>query len=163
MRQDVTALAKKELFSLPIIGVILKAMRIIRVDRQSGRAHEAMQGVGEAVRRDGQVLIVYPQATRTKPGVRRKLKSGVYHLAQETGLPVYTVASNAGLFWTRGFFHRSGTIVFEIGPKLPAFETKADFMAAIEERVVFDSEKLMAEAGFGHLLSAQPATDVRTQ
>lgn len=152
LRQDVTALAKKELFRIPAIGQVLKAMRAIRIDRQSGDAHKAMKGVGEQIREEGKVLIVYPQGTRVKIGKSKKLKSGVFHLAKDTGLPVYTVATSAGLFWSRGFFHRSGTIVYEIVEKLPEGLDKPEFMKHIEQDVVIKSDKLVTEAGYGQLL-----------
>ncbi|WP_374764828.1 lysophospholipid acyltransferase family protein [Yunchengibacter salinarum] len=155
LRSDVTALAKKELFRVPVIGRVLSRIGIVKVDRQSGRAHRGMDQVGEAVRAEGKALIVYPQATRVKPGDRRKLKSGAYHLQQDTGLPVYPVATNTGLFWRKGFFHRSGVAVFRVGEKLPHNLSKAAFMERLTDTVVHDSEALAEAAGFTRELEKQ--------
>ncbi|WP_308910770.1 lysophospholipid acyltransferase family protein [Pseudokordiimonas caeni] len=159
VRQDVTALAKKELFGLPFIGPILSKVGIIRVDRQSGTAHKEMDAVSKIVHDGGQPIIVYPQATRTKPGQYRPLKSGAYFIQKAGGLPVVPVATNTGLFWRKGFFHRSGIAVFEIGAPIPSGLTKDEFMKAIERDVVKRSDELFVEAGYGHLLPASVDKD----
>lgn len=153
LRGDVTALAKKELFTMPLVGRILKKMNIVRIDRQSRNAHKDMDKVGKEVQALGKPLIVYPQATRTAIGQKRKLKSGAYFLHKDTQIPVIPIATNTGLFWRKGFFHRSGTVVFEMGPALPGNLDKEEFMAQIEKWVVQKSDQLVIEAGYGHLLS----------
>ena len=153
LRQDVTALAKKELFQTPLIGQLLKKMGVIRIDRQSGTAHRGMDQVAQQVRREGQFIIVYPQATRVPVGQSKKLKSGAYFMHQESRLPVYPVATNTGLFWTKGFWHRSGTAVFEVCEPLAEGLDKEGFMMALEDQIVHKSEALITEAGYGHLLT----------
>ena len=152
LRPDVTALAKKELFSLPFIGPILKKAKIIKIDRQSKKAHRGMQEVAEHVEESGRPLIVYPQATRVAIGKSKPLKSGAYYLYKDAGLKVYPVATNTGLFWTRGFWHRAGTAVFQVGEPFPEGLSKEDFMVRLHEEVVVKSNELVRESGYGHLL-----------
>ncbi|TNE67071.1 MAG: 1-acyl-sn-glycerol-3-phosphate acyltransferase [Alphaproteobacteria bacterium] len=152
LRKDVTALAKKELFSLPLVGTVLKKIKIVRIDRQSHTAHQGMEAVASHVVELGRPLIVYPQATRVPIGQSRRLKSGSYYLQTDTGLPVYTVATNTGLFWSKGFWHRPGTAVFEVTGQVPAGLDKDAFMAALDEKVVRRSAELITEAGYGKLL-----------
>lgn len=152
LRSDVTALAKKELFKIPFIGPILKKAKIIKVDRQSKTAHKGMQAVAEHVEESGRALIVYPQATRVAIGKSRPLKSGAYYLYKDAGLKVYPVATNTGLFWTRGFWHRAGKAVFQVGEPFPDGLSKDAFMAQLHEEVVAKSNALVREAGYEHLL-----------
>ncbi len=149
LRQDVTALANKELFSIPVIGSLLKKMRIIRIDRQSGgnAAHKKMEDVISQAVDLGRPIIVYPQATRVKPYERKELKSGAYFLQASGELPVYTVATTTGGFWTNGFWHRSGEAIFEVCRLLPKDLSKKDFMALVNEDVVLHSEELFKQVG----------------
>ena len=156
LRPDTTALAKKELFSIPIIGPVLAKIGAIRIDRAAGTAHMGMDDVAQQMQDQERLIIVYPQGTRVPIGQHKALKSGAYFLAKAGGLPVYPVATNAGLFWTKGFWHRSGTAVFEIGDPIASVDDKGSFMAFLQEKVVNDSDKLIREAGFGDLL---PASD----
>lgn len=152
VRSDVTALAKKELFRLPFVGQILTKAKIIRIDRQSRSAHRGMDDVAEHVHEYGRPLIVYPQATRVAIGKKKPLKTGAYYLYKDAGLKVYPVATNTGLFWSRGFWHRAGTAVFQIGEAFPEGLSKAEFMERMHEEVVVKSNELVRDAGYGHLL-----------
>jgi len=163
IRPDVSALAKKELFSTPFVGPILTKMQIVRVDRQAHNAHKGMDGVAQHIIELGRPLIVYPQATRILIGDSKKLKSGAYFLHQDTKLPVVPVATNSGLFWSKGFWHRSGTVVFEFGPALPSGLSKEEFMNHLENHLVKRSNQLVVEAGYGYLLSVNaPGTGKKT-
>jgi len=152
LHSGVTALAKKELFSTPIVGRILAKMGIIRIDRQAKNAHRGMLDVGNQVAALGRLLIVYPQGTRVPIGQYKRLKSGAYYLHADTGLPVVPVSTNTGLFWTKGFFHRSGTAVYEIGIPFPAGLSKDDFMKKLHGYLIDRSHELVAEAGYGALV-----------
>ena len=155
IRQDVTALAKKELFSIPVIGALLAKARIIKIDRQAGTAHRKMETVIDQAVNLGRPIIVYPQATRVKPYERKELKSGAYFLQQSGDLPVYTVATTTGAFWTKGLWHKSGHAIFEVVRGLPQNLSKDDFMALIEEDVVNRSEQLFGEVGVKNPVSAE--------
>jgi 1-acyl-sn-glycerol-3-phosphate acyltransferase len=154
LRQDVTALAKKELFQVPMIGPLLKRIGIIRIDRKSGKAHKGMSDVAKRVRDEGRPIIVYPQATRVPIGQVRKLKPGAYFIHKEGDLDVYPVATNTGVFWTKGFWHRSGLVVFQVQDPIEPNLEKENFMTALEQAVVKNSDKLVIESGHERLLLA---------
>lgn len=145
LQPNMTALAKKELFAIPIIGWILRKIGIIRIDRQAGKAHQGMPQVLAAIHAAGRPLIVYPEGTRTRPGERRTLKSGIYHLAQDGALPVIPVSTNSGLHWPKGMARcRPGAVIYEIGAPLEACQDKTAFMQQVERRIIECSDRLMA-------------------
>ncbi len=139
-----TALAKKELFQIPFIGAIFRKLGIVRIDRQSGRAHEQMPQVLAAVKSARRPLVVYPEGTRVRPGERRKLKSGAFYLQLDGDIPVVPVATNSGLHWPKGLaLLRPGTVIYEFGPPLPHVRDKERFLALTEEHVLSRSDALM--------------------
>lgn len=141
---NMTALAKKELFRVPFLGGVLRKLRIVRIDRQSGRAHEEMPRVVAEVVATRRPLVVYPEGTRSRIGERRRLKSGAFHLQLEGNLPVIPVATNSGLHWPKGLaLLRPGTVVYEFGPPLAHSDDKAAFMAAMERAVIARSDELI--------------------
>lgn len=151
---EMTALAKKELFAIPLIGILLRKLGIVRIDRQSGSAHQEMPGVVKHVVETGRPLIVYPEGTRVRPGERLKLKSGAFYLQQDGSLPCIPMATNSGLHWPkRSFFRRPGTVVYEIGAPLAHTTSKSAFMAEIEARVIERSDRLMREDPAGRDLA----------
>ncbi|MCX6224530.1 MAG: 1-acyl-sn-glycerol-3-phosphate acyltransferase [Bacteroidia bacterium] len=95
-------LIKKDAFFFPL-GAILKALGGIPVDRGTNR-HLADQLIEYFRNRKEFILVIAPEGTRKKV---KRLKRGFYHIAMETGLPVYMGYIN---FKTR----QLGT-----GPQLP--------------------------------------------
>ncbi|GHF12306.1 hypothetical protein GCM10017044_02800 [Kordiimonas sediminis] len=152
LRQDVTALAKKELFQIPMIGPLLKKIGVVRVDRQAGRSSKGMEDVAKRVKEEGKVLIVYPQATRVPIGESRKLKPGAFFLQKFGDMDVYPVATSTGVFWTKGFWHRPGTAVYAIGEPITNRPEKEAFMKHLQREVVDKSDDLVREAGYAALL-----------
>lgn len=108
---------KRGLLFVPILGWYARRMGCLPIDR--GRAMQALNSLRDMPDRPGQVVI-YPQGTRTAPGVQADYKPGVVVLYQRLNRPIVPVATNAGLVWPRAGLPRGpGTAVIEFLPPIP--------------------------------------------
>src|SRR5947209_9022279 len=82
--------AKKELFQRRWQAWILNALGAFPVDR--GASDEEMIETAKAILARGDIVLIFPEGTRTRPGTLGKPKRGVGRLAPETGAPVVPVA-----------------------------------------------------------------------
>ena len=146
---------KREVLRVPIMGWYAREVGSIPIDRTRGR--DAMGQIVSTVRArmdtpDGLGhLIIYPEGTRTKPGEHRPYKHGIGTLQTETGLPVWPVAVNCGLFWPKGGMPiASGRAVIEFLPPMQAEpgESRDAFITRLRDAIETRSDALMAEAGF---------------
>src|SRR6201992_4366642 len=83
--RKVRYMAKQEVFDNKFTGPIMRSLRHIPVDRQSGAAsYEA------AVRnlKDGELVGVYPEATISRSFEIKEFKSGAARMAVEAGVPI---------------------------------------------------------------------------
>ena len=78
-------LMKKEFFFFPL-GAILRALRVIPVDRGNKENHLAEQLVREFKQRDTMYLCITPEGSRSR---RKKWKKGFLVIAKAAGVPVY--------------------------------------------------------------------------
>ncbi|WBU53413.1 1-acyl-sn-glycerol-3-phosphate acyltransferase [Paracoccus sp. SCSIO 75233] len=150
---------KREVLRVPIMGWYARRAGCIPIDRSKGRdaMGQIIATVRERMASDEGLghLILYPEGTRTRPGEKRPYKHGISTLHIETGLPVWPVAVNCGMFWPkRGLPVLSGRAVIEFLEPMQAEpgESRDAFLQRIRDVVEETSEKLMTEAGLqiGH-------------
>jgi 1-acyl-sn-glycerol-3-phosphate acyltransferase len=86
-------LAKRELFTIPVLAQAMRAVGIVEVDR-SGRA-AAIASVNQQskpVIERGHSLIIYPEGTRSYHGELQAFKKGAFAMAAAAGMPILPVA-----------------------------------------------------------------------
>jgi len=80
--------SKKENSRLPIVGIWMKLLRCIFIDRKDLRqsAQAIARGIGDL--RAGRSLVVFPEGTRSKSGVMNRFKGGSFKLASRSGAAI---------------------------------------------------------------------------
>jgi 1-acyl-sn-glycerol-3-phosphate acyltransferase len=140
---------KRELLWIPFFGWALALMSPIAIDRSRGRqALKRIAELGAARLAQGFWIVIFPEGTRTRPGVRARYHSGGAWLAVKTGAAVVPVAHNAGLYWGRNaFLKRPGQISVLIGdPISPAGLTPEALNQKVEAWIESATERLCANA-----------------
>ncbi|MEI7529223.1 MAG: lysophospholipid acyltransferase family protein [Elusimicrobiota bacterium] len=85
----VNVMAKKELFSIPVLGWFILRWGAIPVDRgREGGDLGALRGSLGALKKDG-CLVIFPEGTRAR-GRKLPAKAGAAFLAHKSGAPVLT-------------------------------------------------------------------------
>lgn len=146
---DVASVAMKELLSIPLVGTILKKMRMIMVDTcGGGGARQTLNDGAQQAARDERPILIYPEGRLTPIGERSAYKSGIHMIYEELGLPVTPVATNIGLRWPcRSFSKYPGPAVVEFLPAISPGLDRKSFMSALEVAIELESDRLVIEHG----------------
>lgn len=127
---------KQELADIPLFGLMTRRYGVIPVVRSAGaKALRAMLAGGRQAIANGRSVIIYPEGTRVRVGESPPLKSGFAALYRALELPVVPVAVDSGRLWGRGFVHRSGTVTFRIGERIPAGLKRQDIEARVHAAI----------------------------
>lgn len=140
---------KKELTRIPLWGMYPKSMGLVAINRGEGmESMRAMSAGCKAAVEAGRSICIFPQGTRVKPGLAKPYKAGLAKVYRDVGVPVVPMALNSGVFWGRNaFFKKSGTVVFEFLPPIPAGEPPLQMMEKLETVLEAASDRLVQEAG----------------
>jgi 1-acyl-sn-glycerol-3-phosphate acyltransferase len=145
---DAAVVIKRELLNVPFYGWFASKAGMIAVDRDAhASALRKMAEQAREIAAEGRSIVIFPEGTRKNPGATPDYKPGVAGLYTQLGLPCVPVALNSGLFWTGpgGFVKKSGTIVVEFLPPIPAGLKRAEFMRTLEQHIEEVTAKLVAE------------------
>ena len=98
--RKVRFMAKKEVFDHKITGPIMRSLRHIEVDRDSGAASFS---AAVAALKAGELVGVYPEATISRSFEIKEFKSGAARMAIEAGVPIVPhIVWGAQRIWTKG-------------------------------------------------------------
>lgn len=145
---DPAIVLKRELLWLPLFGWYLARIGMLAIDRAGGGA--TLRRLVRRARRvtaAGRPVIIFPEGTRTAPGIRLPYQPGVAALYRGLGVPVVPVALNSGHFWPRRrLVKRPGCITVRFLPPIqPGLEGRT-FLAELERRIETASAELGVEA-----------------
>ena len=139
---------KRELLYIPVIGQYAYRLGCIAVRRgKRGRAIFQMVKDMESRKSIGGQLVVFPQGTRVKPGIKKPYKIGVSVIYDKLDQYCVPVATNAGIFWPkRGIYRAPGTAIIEFLEPIPPQIQKEEFLLELESVIETASDKLLLEA-----------------
>jgi 1-acyl-sn-glycerol-3-phosphate acyltransferase len=135
--------AKKELGRIPAFGTALVTAGHLLIDRSNRqRAIESLRSAGELMRRNGTVVVIYPEGTRSRTGRLQPFKKGAFMLAVEAGVPVVptVVTGSYDIMRPDEMAVRPNTIHLHFGEPIPAGdytpERADELMEEVRRRMV---------------------------
>lgn len=140
---------KRELMWLPFFGWGTALLKPIAVRRGGGHsAVNQLARMGSERLAEGLWVMIFPEGTRTPPGMAGRYGVGGAVLALRSGAQIVPVAHNAGDFWPRrGWVKKPGTVRFIIGPPIsPDGLDARQITAKVKDWIESNVEEIRSEA-----------------
>lgn len=128
LRRRAAYMAKEELFSIPVLGAWLRSVGVFPVKRGAPDRRAIRRSL--QVLEQGDVLVMFPEGTRSEDGRLRDAEPGAALIALRTGAPVLPVAviGSHRTLPKNAKWPRFTRVVVRIGPPLavPRVEGRLD-------------------------------------
>ncbi len=113
--------AKRELFDIPLWGIIAERYGLIPIERTAGAAAmRTLRTSAKAANAAGRAVCIFPEGTRVPHGEAPPLRAGFAGLYTLLGLPVVPIAIDSGLVSPRGsWMKKAGTVTYKVGEIVP--------------------------------------------
>lgn len=136
LKREMYFLAKKELFENPLLGLLIRNLNAIPVDR--GLFDRNALTISLRKLQDGFGLILFPEGTRSRTGELGRGKPGIGMLALEAGVPIIPARIENSRKFLRLPFSRRRLIMKFGGPITPGFlakfeKSKEGYRALVQE------------------------------
>lgn len=94
--RPVRFIAKRELGEIPLLGKAMASAGNLFIDRDDPRDVVRMLREAGARLRDGLLVVVFPEGTRSGDGSIGEFRPGAFHLARKSGAPIVPVYIDGG-------------------------------------------------------------------
>jgi len=121
--QPVLVILKKQLFRIPVIGLVMSFVGFVPVDRRGiKQGRRAIDRAAGLIRQKNYSFLIFPEGTRSRDGRLQPFKRGGFFLAAQAGAPILplSVEGTFALMPRGSFFIRGGKIRVRFHPCLPA-------------------------------------------
>lgn len=118
LKQEVTAVAKKEVKTVPVLGQIFDLAGLVFIDRADPDKAKKQLEPAVAKLREGVSLVVAPEGTRSSTPRLGPFKKGAFHIAMQAQVPIVPIVlRNTGeLMWRGAQLIKPGTVEVKVLP-----------------------------------------------
>ena len=89
LKRPISYLARDSLFRVPVLGAFLRRVHVMPINRESAGSSSIREAVARM--RQGFLVGIFPEGTRSADGRLGELKPGFVALVRRAGVPVYPV------------------------------------------------------------------------
>lgn len=140
---------KRELLYIPFFGWAMARTDMIHIDRSKrAEAWNKVAAQGAKCMANGNMVIMFPEGTRTPRGGQGVYKAGGTRLAGMTGAQVVPIAVTSARCWPRkSFLVKPGVVDVSIGKPIASAGRRPDeLMREVEQWIEAEMRRLDAEA-----------------
>ena len=137
---------KKELLRIPVLGMYLKKIGSISIDRDKISKENLgfSDKIKSVINSSNRPIIIFPQATRMAVEDRTPFKKGVSRIYEDLQIKCQPVAINSGNIWPKsGKLKPNGILVVSILKEIEPGMERKDFLNILQNNIYQELDKII--------------------
>jgi 1-acyl-sn-glycerol-3-phosphate acyltransferase len=129
---------KKSVFRIPVVGVGMRYVGFVPVDRKRARGGvRSIEKAAALMREKGYCYLIFPEGTRSRDGRMQPFRRGGFFLALRTGAPIVpvTIRGTFELMPKGSFFVKRGPVEVVFHPPVPVEGCDESALPELVEKV----------------------------
>jgi 1-acyl-sn-glycerol-3-phosphate acyltransferase len=123
--QPIRVILKKEVFKIPVIGLGMRQVDFVPVDRKGIKGgKKSIDRAAQLIKEKGYSFLIFPEGTRSLDGQLQTFRRGGFFLALNSGVPIVPISIQGTyeLMPKESFFVKKGSIRLIFHPAVPVEE-----------------------------------------
>jgi 1-acyl-sn-glycerol-3-phosphate acyltransferase len=136
--QPVRVILKKEVFRIPVLGLGMRQVDFVPVDRKGIRGgKKSIERAVELIREKRFSFLIFPEGTRSRDGKLQAFRRGGFFLALKSQVPIIPISilGTFELMPKGSFFVKRGRIKIIFHAPVPVFDYSKDRLPGLSEKV----------------------------
>ncbi|MCP2597452.1 1-acyl-sn-glycerol-3-phosphate acyltransferase [Candidatus Aminicenantes bacterium AC-708-M15] len=136
--QQLRVLLKKEVFRIPLVGIGMKVVEFVPIDREDKTgARKSIDIAVQKIKEKNYSFLIFPEGTRSLDGNLLPFKRGGFVLAIKSGVPIVpiTIIGSREVLPKKKFFIKKGKIKVIFHSPIPTTELKYEDRFMLTEKV----------------------------
>jgi 1-acyl-sn-glycerol-3-phosphate acyltransferase len=136
--QPVRVILKKEVFKIPVIGMGMRQVGFVPVDRKGIRGGKrSIDHAARLIKEKGYSFLIFPEGTRSRDGKIQKFRRGGFFLAVSSQAPIVPISIQGTfeLMPKGSFFVKKGALKVVFHPPVPVPGSPTDDINSFMDKV----------------------------
>lgn len=136
--QPIRVILKKEIFRIPVIGLGMRQVDFVPVDRKGIRGgKKSIDRAVQLIKEKGFSFLIFPEGTRSRNGQLQEFRRGGFFLALESKVPIVPISIQGTfeLMPKGSFFVKKGRVKVAFHPPVPVVDFGLDRLSALSDKI----------------------------
>jgi 1-acyl-sn-glycerol-3-phosphate acyltransferase len=135
--QHVRVILKKEILRIPVIGLAMRHVQFVPVDRKGFKAgKKSIERAAQLIKKKKYSFLIFPEGTRSRDGKTLPFRRGGFFLAVNSQVPIVPISIDGSfdLMPKGSFFIRKGTVKVKFHAPISCRRLTIDDMPELMEK-----------------------------
>lgn len=135
-KRKIIYISKESNFHKPVVGPFIRNAEYLSIDRENAmKAMRTLKHAAEIMEREGMIVGIFPEGTRSKTGELLEFKEGAFYLAKKAKCPIVVMVTKGTQNVSKNFPLRRTNVSMNVLEVIDADTVQAMSLSELSEKI----------------------------